>query len=47
VVKNDEITAIYEIFKMNRTTTSFLSPVSPFKWDNWFGGSRWWHCGLA
>jgi len=30
-----------------RSHTSFLTPVPPFKWDTWFGGSRWWHCGLA
>jgi len=27
--------------------TSFLSSVLPSKWDTWFDGSRWWHCGLA
>jgi len=21
--------------------------VPPSKWDTWFGGSRWWRCGLA
>jgi len=26
---------------------SFLSPVLSSKWDTWFDGSRWWHCGLA
>jgi len=32
-----------------RSHTNFLSPVlvPPSKWDTWFGGSRWWHCGLA
>jgi len=30
-----------------RTHTSFLSPVPPYKWDPWFGGSRCWHCVLA
>jgi len=30
-----------------RSHTSFLSHVPPSKWDTWFGGSRWWHCGLA
>jgi len=33
--------------KNGRPHTSFLSPVSPSKWDTWFGKSRWWHCGLA
>jgi len=30
-----------------RLHSSFLSSVPPSKWDTWFGGSRWWHCGLA
>jgi len=30
-----------------RSHTSFLSPVPPSKWGTWFGGSRWWLCGLA
>jgi len=30
-----------------RSHTRFLPPVPPSKWDTWFGGSWWWHCGLA
>jgi len=30
-----------------RSHTNFMSPVPPSKWETWFGGSRWWHCGLA
>jgi len=30
-----------------RSHTSFRSPVPLSKWDTWFSGSRWWHCGLA
>jgi len=31
-----------------RSHTSLLSPVlSSNGWNTWFGGSRWWHCGLA
>jgi len=26
----------------NRSHTSFLSPVPPFKWDTWLDGSQWW-----
>jgi len=29
------------------TRPSFLSTVPTSKSDTWFGGSRWWHCGLA
>jgi len=30
-----------------RSHTNLLSPVPPSKRDTWFGGSRWWHYGLA
>jgi len=30
-----------------RSHSILLSPVPPSKWVTWFGGSRWWHCGLA